>query len=107
MLLAGDIHVGVDSVITDSQTGLTIRHVTTSPITNSVSPFFNPLEGEINERYSYTHKVLDKLHNYCSLDISLADDGVSVEATVELIGLAEPIEPPKEEASDGPKEPDA
>ena len=105
VLLAGDIHVGVDSLIKDSETGLTIRHITTSPITNSVSPFFNPLDGTINERYSYTHKVLDGLHNYCSLDLSLSDDGVSVEAKVELIGVAEPKEPPKE--VDGMKEPDA
>ena len=90
LLLAGDIHVGVDSLITDATTGLTIRHITTSSITNAISKFFNPLEGALSERYSYTHKVLDGLHNYADLDLKLMPDGATVEAKVELVGVPIP-----------------
>ena len=44
-MLGGDIHVGVDSLISDSRSGLSIRHVTTSPITQTVSEFFNAPTG--------------------------------------------------------------
>ena len=90
ILLGGDIHVGVKSEITDAQSGLKIRHVTTSPITNAVSPFFNPLEGHLSDRYSYTHQVLDGLHNYAQLDLRLGSDGMTVEADIELIGVPIP-----------------
>jgi len=90
VLLAGDIHVGVDSTIYDSATGESIRHVTTSPITNAVSPFFPPREGQLNERYTYKHTVLDGLHNYCALDIVLLPDGRTVQADVVLVGVPEP-----------------
>jgi hypothetical protein len=89
VMLAGDIHVGVDSTITDAKTGLSIRHVTTSPITNSVSRFFNDLEGRLSERYTYSHKVLDELHNFCALDLAVGDDD-AVHADVELIGIPVP-----------------
>ena len=90
VLLAGDIHVGVTSAIRDAQTGLTIQHLTTSPITNSVSKFFNPLEGALSDRYTYTHTVLDGLHNFADLDLRLADDGTTVEAKVKLVGVPIP-----------------
>lgn len=90
VLLAGDIHVGVTSAIRDARTGLTIQHLTTSPITNRVSKFFNPLEGALNERYTYTHTVLDGLHNFADLDLRLADDGATVEAEVKLVGVPIP-----------------
>ena len=89
--LAGDNgHVGVDSVIADAASGLTIRHVTTSPITNEVSTFHPPLHGRLNERYTYTHTLLDDaVHNYCMLDLALGADG-RVAAKVELVGVPEP-----------------
>ena len=91
VLLAGDIHVGVTSEIVDAKTGLSIRPLTTSPITNSVSKFFNPLDGSLSDRYTYTHEVLDGLHNFADLDLRLADDGATVAAQVKLVGV--PIPP--------------
>ena len=90
VLLAGDIHVGVNSVIQDAKTGLSICHLTTSPITNEISKFFNPLDGALSERYSYTHTVLDGLHNYADLDLRLMPDGVTVEVKADLIGVPIP-----------------
>jgi hypothetical protein len=90
LLLAGDIHVGVTSEIHDAKTGLTIQHLTTSPITNNVSAFFNPLEGKLSERYSYTHTVLDGLHNYAQVDVALANDGESVSLQAQLVGIPLP-----------------
>ena len=37
IMLGGDIHVSVDSEIQDIKSGTTIRHITTSPVTNHVS----------------------------------------------------------------------
>ena len=34
LLLGGDIHVGVESVLRDARTGLSIRSISASPITN-------------------------------------------------------------------------
>jgi len=86
LFLAGDIHVGVDSIIKDSKTNQTIRHLTATPITNHVCQFFPALEGAVNERFSYVHKPLDK-RNYGLIDISIADDGTP---TIEAQLVADP-----------------
>jgi len=64
VLIGGDIHVGVDSMVKDHKTGCEIRQITTSPITNHVCGFFPKHEGQISERYSYVHKPLDLCRNY-------------------------------------------
>jgi len=74
VFIAGDIHVGVDSLITDSKTNTTIRHLTATPITNHVCKFFPALEGAVNERFSYVHKPL-AARNYGLVDITIGDDG--------------------------------
>eukprot|EP00439_Symbiodinium_sp_Y106_P016017 s504_g2.t1 len=58
LLLGGDLHVSVYSVIYDEATGSVIRSVTTSPVANHVSRFYAHLEGRISERYSYRHEPL-------------------------------------------------
>jgi len=83
LLLGGDIHVGVDSTISDKRSGLSIRHITTSPITNKVSRFFPVLEGDLNERYSYRHTPLDLHRNYCSIDLSF--EGGKTQAKIETV----------------------
>ena len=71
LLLGGDIHCGVTSEIHDEDTELTIRHITTSPITNHVTKFFPDREGQINDRYSYSHQPLgQKDRNYAEIIIN-------------------------------------
>eukprot|EP00927_Polykrikos_kofoidii_P078942 TRINITY_DN75744_c0_g1_i1.p1 TRINITY_DN75744_c0_g1~~TRINITY_DN75744_c0_g1_i1.p1 ORF type:complete len:502 (+),score=56.05 TRINITY_DN75744_c0_g1_i1:47-1507(+) len=89
IMIAGDIHISVDSVITDSLTGLSIRHITTSPITNSVSEFYPELKGQLNERFSYRHEPLHKQRTFCTVDVSWKD-GKAV-ASVQLIGFPVPM----------------
>ena len=88
ILLGGDIHVGVDSLITDEHTRTSIRHLTTSPITNNPGVFHCEHEGRLSERYTYTHTPLEKAHNYASLDIRL--EGDVVRSSLELVGIAKP-----------------
>ena len=72
LLLGGDIHCGVTSDIFDDRTDLTIKHITTSPITNHVCKYFPDLEGEISERYSYSHLPLGETdRNYADIGIDL------------------------------------
>jgi len=86
VMIAGDIHVGVESTIDDKRTGASIKSITASPITNHVCSFFPALKGTVGERYSYEHKVLKKKRNFCSLDISWEEDG-SCKAEVQLEGF--------------------
>lgn len=88
IMLGGDIHVSVDSMITDRSTGQTIRHITTSPITNHVCPFFPDLEGSLNDRYSYVHKPLPGMRTYCTIDLSFV--GSSTSANINLVGVPVP-----------------
>jgi hypothetical protein len=74
VFIGGDIHVGVDSTIKDSKTGLTVRHLTATPITNHVCKFFPALEGQVNDRFSYTHTPL-AARNYGLVDITIEADG--------------------------------
>eukprot|EP01120_Amphizonella_sp_Union-15-10_P002906 TRINITY_DN131_c0_g1_i3.p1 TRINITY_DN131_c0_g1~~TRINITY_DN131_c0_g1_i3.p1 ORF type:complete len:520 (-),score=124.06 TRINITY_DN131_c0_g1_i3:66-1625(-) len=79
VLIGGDIHVGVDTVITDDTTGVTIRQLTATPITNHVTEFFPPLENKIFGRFSYKHTPV-KVRNFAQVDISVGDDGVKVKS---------------------------
>jgi len=76
ILLGGDIHVSVDTIITEIKTGIEILQLTTSPITNDVSRFRPVLEGVIGSRYSYKHnpKPYVKQRTYAMLDISFVGD---------------------------------
>ena len=72
LMLGRDIHCGVTSDIRDRETELTIQHLTTSPITNHVCRYFPELEGEISERYSYSHLPLGETdRNYADISIDL------------------------------------
>eukprot|EP01120_Amphizonella_sp_Union-15-10_P002908 TRINITY_DN131_c0_g1_i5.p1 TRINITY_DN131_c0_g1~~TRINITY_DN131_c0_g1_i5.p1 ORF type:complete len:520 (-),score=128.09 TRINITY_DN131_c0_g1_i5:67-1626(-) len=79
VLIGGDIHVGVDTVITDDTTGITIRQLTATPITNHVTEFFPPLENKIFGRFSYKHTAV-KVRNFAQIDISVEDNGVKVKS---------------------------
>mmetsp|Transcript_44594 Transcript_44594/g.129706 ORF Transcript_44594/g.129706 Transcript_44594/m.129706 type:complete len:500 (-) Transcript_44594:88-1587(-) len=93
LLLGGDIHVGVESTVTDSQTGLTIRQLTAGPITNAVSQFHCALEGRLNDRYTYQHTPKDKERNFGSIELDFRGDSVVMEARV--IRQSEMAQPPK------------
>ena len=81
LLIGGDIHCGVTSIIRDNETGLQISQLTTSPVTNHVCKFFPKPSGEVSERYNYSHLPLgDKFRNYADVMINIADDGVFVQA---------------------------
>jgi len=97
IMLTGDLHIGVDSTITDSKTGLSVRHITASPITNEVSPFHTEEKGSLNERYSFVSKPIRKQRNFCVVNLELRD-GV---AKADLEWVCVPIYiPPKYEMPD-------
>eukprot|EP00927_Polykrikos_kofoidii_P023767 TRINITY_DN2177_c0_g1_i1.p1 TRINITY_DN2177_c0_g1~~TRINITY_DN2177_c0_g1_i1.p1 ORF type:complete len:1025 (-),score=185.00 TRINITY_DN2177_c0_g1_i1:24-3032(-) len=85
LMLAGDIHVSVDSTITDNYSGQTIRHIVTSPITNHVCGFYPELEGSLNERYSYTHRPLPDSRTYATVDLNFASGRTVLNAN--LVGI--------------------
>eukprot|EP00026_Physarum_polycephalum_P011534 Phypoly_transcript_11768.p1 GENE.Phypoly_transcript_11768~~Phypoly_transcript_11768.p1 ORF type:complete len:348 (+),score=46.99 Phypoly_transcript_11768:132-1175(+) len=64
VLVGGDIHAGVVSYVKDAQTGLTLTQITATPMTTRVSPFFPPVQGKINDRFSYLHEPLPGCRNY-------------------------------------------
>jgi len=72
ILLGGDIHVSVESVIKELSTGIEIRQITTSPITNDVSRFRPALEGVIDGRYEYKHiaEPFAKQRTFATFDFS-------------------------------------
>jgi hypothetical protein len=76
VFIGGDIHVGVESVIHDSKTGLSARQLVATPITNHVCKFFPALKGVVNERFSFEHKSSDK-RNYGLVDVNIGEDGVA------------------------------
>jgi len=85
LLLGGDIHCGVSSVIRDKETDLTINHLTTSPVTNHVCKFFPDLHGDLNERYSYDHIALgENQRNYAEIAITIKPE-FSVTAQLKAI----------------------
>jgi len=85
IMLAGDIHVSVESVITDKHTGHTIKHVTTSPITNHVCGFYPELQGSLTDRYSYSHKPMLGMRTFCTIDLNIDADKVNTD--VGLVGV--------------------
>jgi len=84
VLIGGDIHVGVTTTVHDKKTGVTIKQITTSPITNHVCDFFPKRENDLNERYSYKHEVLDKERNYGYFEVTATKEQGKIEA--KLIG---------------------
>jgi len=76
ILLGGDIHVSVDTIITEISTGIEVLQLTTSPITNDVSRFRPDLEGTIDNRYSYKHNPTPyvKQRTFAMLKISFEGD---------------------------------
>ena len=87
VMVGGDIHCGVDSQINDSTTGTTIRHITTSSVTNHVCGFYPELEGQLNDRYSYVHRPLPKMEGarqrtYCKLNVNF--DASTGSSTVDI-----------------------
>ena len=81
LLIGGDIHCGVTSVIRDDETGLQINHLTTSPITNHVCKFYPPLAGNISARYNFSHLPLgQKFRNYADVTVNIGDDDVFIQA---------------------------
>ncbi len=81
ILVAGDIHCGVTSCLTDEETGLQINHYTTSPVTNHVCKFFPSLSGSLSERFHFNHLPLGKnFRNYLDVDIRFDEDTTSIQA---------------------------
>jgi len=88
IMLGGDIHASADSTIEDQSTGQCIRHITTSPITNHVCPFFPELQGSLNSRYSFSHKPLPGMRTYCRLNLDFS--GGTVKSDIQLVGIPAP-----------------
>ena len=81
ILIGGDIHCGVTSIVRDNETGMQITQLTTSPVTNHVCGFFCKLSGNISQRYNFSHLPLgDKFRNYADVHINIAEDDVFVQA---------------------------
>jgi hypothetical protein len=81
LMLGGDIHCGVTSVIRDNETGLTINHITTSPVTNHVCKYFPPPSGKISERYDFSHLPLGRqFRNYADIRINIEENEVFIQA---------------------------
>ena len=81
LLIGGDIHCGVTSVIRDDETGLQINHLTTSPVTNHVCKYFPPLSGNISDRYNFSHLPLgEQFRNYADINIDIGEDDVYIQA---------------------------
>lgn len=91
IMVGGDIHVSVDSLINDKSTGQSIRHITTSPITNHVCGFYPDLTGSLSNRYDYQHKPLPGMRTYCTIDLDFSSG--QVRAEVKLVGT--PTEHPR------------
>lgn len=84
ILVGGDIHVGHTTVLHDNKNNLDIKQITTSPVTNHVCEFFPKLENNLNERYSYVHKVLEHEKNYGYFEFDFSGETPSMVPT--LIG---------------------
>jgi len=92
LLLGGDIHVGVDSTVMDEQTGLSIRQITASPITNHVCEYHCALEGRLNDRYTYKHTPKPKERNFASVELDFRGNSVAMEAN--LVCASDVTKPP-------------
>ena len=81
ILIGGEIHCGVTSVIRDNETGLLINHITTSPVTNHVDDFVPSLSGNISSRYNFSHLPLGKqFRNYADVRINIEEEEVFIQA---------------------------
>ena len=81
IFVAGDIHCGVTTTLTDEESGLQINHFTTSPITNHVCDFFPPLSGSLSDRFHYNHLPLGKkFRNFLEIDIRFDEECTSIQA---------------------------
>ena len=79
--VGGDIHTGCTSILTDQESGLQINHYVTSPVTNHVCQFFPKLNGQLNERYHYSHLPLGEMfRNYLDVDIFFDEDSTMIQA---------------------------
>ena len=86
LMIGGDIHCGVTSLIRDQETGMTITHITTSPVTNHVCKYFPATSGNISERYSFSHLPLGRqFRNYADIRIDIEDNEVFVKAKLVAI----------------------
>ena len=80
IFVAGDIHCGVTTILTDEETGLQINHYTTSPVTNHVCQFFPPLSGSLNQRFHFNHLPLGKhFRNFLEVDIDFDEECTSIQ----------------------------
>ena len=83
IFVAGDIHCGVTTTLTDEDSGLQINHYTTSPITNHVCDFFPPLTGSLNERFHFNHLPLGKkFRNFLEVDIHFDEERTNIQAKI-------------------------
>eukprot|EP00742_Colponemidia_sp_Colp-10_P001884 GILJ01002015.1.p1 GENE.GILJ01002015.1~~GILJ01002015.1.p1 ORF type:complete len:541 (-),score=74.39 GILJ01002015.1:115-1698(-) len=80
VMAGGDIHAGVTSTIADSTNGVTIKHITTSPISNHTCAFFPALTGSVDSRFSYQHTPLNKQRNYGMFKMQATSKGAVVDA---------------------------
>ena len=81
IMIGGEIHCGVTSVIRDNETGLLINHITTSPVTNHVDDFVPSLSGNISNRYNFSHLPLGKhFRNYADVRINIEEEEVFIQA---------------------------
>ncbi len=108
LLVGGDIHCGVTSVVRDEVTGQQMDQLTASPVTNHVCKFFPPLQGRVSDRYSFSHLPLGrKFRNFADVSISVGARDVSVQA--KLVPVSTDIfkddtwrvEDPEEDEEDG------
>ena len=81
IFVAGDIHCGVTSCLTDEKSGLQINHYTTSPVTNHVCKFYPALNGSLNERFHFSHLPMGRtFRNYLDVDIRIEEDQTAIQA---------------------------
>lgn len=85
LMLGGDSHVAVESLIHDRKTAAQIRHITTSPVTGFTKPFRSEFRGEVGPRFMYEHTPRPRCRNYCHVTVRFAGDGAcSFDARLEL-----------------------
>ena len=86
ILIGGDIHTGLIHDLKDNTTGAVIKSITTSPITNHVCQYWNPLEGKFNDRYTFTAEHFPEKRNFVKLEVSFAEGtgNCSVNTEMEL-----------------------
>ena len=81
IFIAGDIHCGVTTILTDEETGLQINHFTTSPVTNHVCDFFPALTGKLSDRFHFKNLPLGKsFRNYLDVEIIIDEDITQIQA---------------------------